>query len=99
MMSVNLSVHNVTDIRLEDRTNDGHTWVKLVLTSTDSAGRVSTVEIVAFPRLKGRTLRVDQPEGEPEDDEPVFMGGSDRLGHTAGERQDIRDAGRGHLLP
>jgi hypothetical protein len=97
-MSMSLSVHNVTAIRLEDRANDGHTWAKLVLTSTDYAGRETTVEIVAFPQLKGMALRVDQPDEDERDEEGSLLW-RDRLGHTAGERQDIRDAGRGHLLP
>jgi hypothetical protein len=87
-MSMNMSVHSVTAIRLEDRQNDGHAWVNLVITSTDYAGRESEVTITAHPSLKGMVLRVDQPE-EDEPREPADL---------SAYRKDMIDAGRGHLL-
>jgi hypothetical protein len=60
-MSIDLSIHRVTAIRLEDRTKDGHTWARLIVTSTDYFGKELKVEITAFPKEKGAILRVDQP--------------------------------------
>jgi hypothetical protein len=95
-MSMNMRVHSVTAIRLEDRQNDGHAWVNLVITSTDYAGRESEVTITAHPHLKGMVLRVDQPEddepAEPDEAEP--RGPCEPIGYEA----DMRNAGRGELL-
>jgi hypothetical protein len=103
-MTVDLSIHRVTAIRLEDRANDGHSWARIVITSTDYFGKESAVEITVFPKEKGATLRVDQPEPpaeEPSAADAAWADAPDRdsLGYTAGERHDIIDAGRGHLLP
>jgi hypothetical protein len=47
--------------------------------------------------------RPDRPEArpDPDEDEPsvTYAEYRDSLGHTAAERQDIQNAGRGHLLP
>jgi hypothetical protein len=102
-MSLNLSVHNVTAIRLVDRERDGHSWVCLTIVSTDYSGKETEFEITAFPADKSKALRVDHPlRVAATDFSALFTPAGewrDRLGHTASERQDIRDAGRGHLLP
>jgi hypothetical protein len=60
-MSVDLSIHRVTAIRLEDRAKDGHSWVRLIVATTDYFGRETEAEITVFPKEKGAILRVDQP--------------------------------------
>jgi hypothetical protein len=98
-MTISSMIHSVTSVSLEDRSHDGCTWGVLIIRHRDYMGRAIEDQFALFPADHGTPLRVDQPDDEPDDDEPLWPQYRDTLGHTAAERQDIRDAGRGHLLP
>jgi hypothetical protein len=62
-MSIQLSAHNVTAIRLEDRTHDHLGWISLSVVSTDPySGTETEFVITAFPADKTKPLRVEQPD-------------------------------------
>jgi hypothetical protein len=84
------NAHRVTKIRLVPGQNGDTTWTTLRF-----EGEGTPFEVTVFT-ADGGPLQIEQPEDE--DDEPAAPVWRDGAGYTAGERQDIADAGRGHLL-